>query len=60
MSPVDVVLNQQPPLVVQPDVVLVAKDRLSIVSDRVWGPQDLVVDVLSTGTAARDRTIELE
>jgi hypothetical protein len=60
VSPVDVVLNQQPPLVVQPDVVLVAKDRLSIVSDRIWGPPDLVVEVLSTGTAARDRTIDLE
>jgi Uma2 family endonuclease len=59
-APVDVVLNRQPPLLVQPDVVFVAKDRLTICCERVWGPPDLVVEVLSTGTRRHDSTVKAE
>ncbi len=59
VSPVDVVLDEHAPLVVQPDVVFVARDRMTIVRDRIWGPPDLVVEVLSAGTASRDRTTKL-
>ena len=59
VSPVDVVLDEPAALVVQPDVIFVAADRLSIVRDRVFGPPDLVVEVLSPGTARRDRTTKL-
>jgi Uma2 family endonuclease len=51
-SPVDVVLADHS--VVQPDVIYVAKDRVSIVSKRVQGAPDLVVEILSPGTARRD------
>lgn len=59
VSPVDVVLDEPAALVVQPDVIFVANERLSIVRDRVFGAPDLVVEVLSPGTARRDRTIKL-
>ena len=47
MSPIDVVLDRDRRLVVQPDLIVVAEERLSMVTDRVWGPPDLVVEVLS-------------
>jgi Uma2 family endonuclease len=59
VSPVDVVLDEAAGLVVQPDILFVARDRLHIVRDRVWGAPDLDVEVLSPGTAHRDRTIKL-
>ena len=59
VAPVDVVLDEQAALVVQPDLVFIAADRLALVRDRVWGAPDLVVEVLSPGTARRDRTTKL-
>ena len=59
VAPVDVVLDERAGLVVQPDIIFVAGDRLSIVRDRVFGPPDLVVEVLSPRTAKRDRTTKL-
>lgn len=46
-SPVDVVLDREANLVVQPDLIVVTNARLEFVRDRVWGPPDLVVEVLS-------------
>jgi len=59
MAPVDVILDRERALVLQPDVVFVATSRRSIVRDQVWGPPDLVVEVLSPGTEHRDRTEKL-
>ena len=59
VSPVDVVLDRDRALVVQPDVVFVAADRLHMIRDRIWRAPDLVVEVLSPGTARRDRTTKL-
>jgi Uma2 family endonuclease len=59
VAPVDVVLDIAAALVVQPDIVFVARERLHIVRDRVWGAPDLVVEVLSPRTARRDRTTKL-
>jgi Uma2 family endonuclease len=58
-SPIDVILDRQRGLVVQPDLLFVAADRLHICTDRVWGPPDLTVEVLSTGTARHDSTVKL-
>jgi len=58
-SPIDVVLDRERALVVQPDLVFVATDRLGICRDRIWGAPDLAVEVLSMGTARHDATVKL-
>ena len=58
-SPVDVVLDREHDLVVQPDVVFIAEDRLGMCVDRVWGAPDLAVEVLSMGTRRHDSTVKL-
>jgi Uma2 family endonuclease len=47
MSPIDVVLDREQDLVVQPDLIVVLNDRQQIVADRVGGAPDLVVEVMS-------------
>ncbi len=59
MSPIDVVLDAKRALVVQPDVLFVSSSRRNICTDRVWGPPDLAIEVLSMGNARRDRTIKV-
>lgn len=58
-SPVDVILDREPALVVQPDLVYVSTERLSICTDRIWGAPDLVIEVLSPSTARHDRVDKL-
>jgi Uma2 family endonuclease len=59
VAPVDVILDAERHLVVQPDVLFVATDRLSIVRDQVWGAPDLVAEVLSPGTRSYDHVEKL-
>jgi Uma2 family endonuclease len=55
VAPLDVILDQAADLIVQPDVLFVSTERLSIIRNQVWGAPDLVVEVLSAGSEAYDR-----
>jgi Uma2 family endonuclease len=55
VAPVDVILDRDKNLVVQPDVLYVSTERLSIIRNQVWGPPDLVAEVLSDSTRHHDR-----
>ena len=55
-APYDVVFSQEPPQVVEPDLVFVSKDRLSLITEKnLQGAPDLLVEILSEGTSRRDR-----
>lgn len=57
-APTGVVLDDKNGL--EPDLVYVSRERMHIISDRgVEGAPDLVVEVLSPSTAARDRGIKM-
>jgi Uma2 family endonuclease len=59
VAPLDVILDAGRSLIVQPDVMFVSNERKSIIRDQLWGAPDLVVEVLSPGTASHDRTDKL-
>ncbi len=56
-APYDVVLSDTD--IVEPDLIVVLKNgRARITEKNVQGPPDIVVEVLSPGTAARDRDLK--
>lgn len=58
VAPIDVVLADHS--VVQPDLVYVGPERRDRASTRVNGAPDLAVEILSPGTARRDRGVKLK
>ncbi len=53
ISPVDVILSDT--AVVQPDLIFISRERLGIVRERIFGPPDLVVEIVSPSSYGRDR-----
>jgi Uma2 family endonuclease len=47
LAPLDVVLDEDRALVVQPDLFVILDGGAAIVGDKVFGPPDLVIEVLS-------------
>lgn len=47
LAPLDVVLDPDRALIVQPDLFFVSTHRSFIVGDRIWGAPDLMIEVLS-------------
>ncbi|HEY0784179.1 MAG TPA: Uma2 family endonuclease [Thermoanaerobaculia bacterium] len=56
-APLDVVLADHS--VVQPDVIYLAAGRRGLATERIEAAPDLLVEVLSPGTARRDRGLKL-
>ena len=47
LAPVDVILDRDRHVVIQPDLVFISMARLAMVTDRIWGAPDLAVEILS-------------
>jgi Uma2 family endonuclease len=56
-GPSDVVLDDH--TILQPDALYVKRERKSIIRDRVFGPPDLVIEILSPHNSRRDRIDKL-
>ena len=57
ISPMDVIFGEFD--VLEPDLCLVLNERRDIITDWVRGAPDLVIEILSPTTAARDRGVKL-
>ncbi len=56
-APCDVLLSDVD--ILQPDLLVVLQDGIARITDKnVQGPPDLVIEILSPGTAARDRDLK--
>lgn len=59
LSPIDVILDRDRALVLQPDLIFVSTARLDICRDRIWGAPDLVIEVLSASNRSYDCTTKV-
>ena len=60
LAPLDVILDVENALIVQPDLFLIREDGRAVVGDKVFGPPDLVVEVLSPRPRIGDLEERLE
>ncbi|HEY5616994.1 MAG TPA: Uma2 family endonuclease [Vicinamibacterales bacterium] len=60
LSPIDVILDRERALVVQPDIVFISTARLGICTDRIWGAPDLAIEVLSKSNRRHDCTVKVK
>ena len=60
LAPVDVVLDREHALIVQPDVVFISVERAAICTDRIWGAPDLTVEVLSKARRRHDSVVKVK
>ena len=49
---IEIVLDRREGIILQPDITFIVDGRQSIVSDRVWGPPDMVLELTSALTHA--------
>jgi Uma2 family endonuclease len=54
VAPLDVILGDLA-TPVQPDIIFIRQERLSIVRDKIEGVPDIVIEVLSPGSVGHDR-----
>jgi Uma2 family endonuclease len=47
IAPIDVILDRDRALVVQPDLLFISNDRPFVIEERIYGAPDLVVEILS-------------
>jgi len=47
MAPLDVILDPGRALIVQPDLFFISNKRRDIITDRIWGAPDMVLEVMS-------------
>ncbi len=47
IAPLDVILDARRALVVQPDLFYISNQRRDIITDRIWGAPDMVLEVMS-------------
>ena len=60
LAPYDVVFSQDPLQVAEPDLVFVSKAHASIITEKnIQGVPDLLIEILSPGTATTDRRVKL-
>ena len=58
-APCDGVFSQHPPQVVEPDLIFVSQEHLSLIGEEnIQGVPDLLVEILSEGTVTSDRRIK--
>ena len=60
LSPMDVILDREKALVVQPDLLFLSTARREIFTSQIWGAPDLTIEVLSTTRRHHDRVVKVQ